>query len=354
MLGPVLVFVGLAPMLARNLPRAGREHGDRRRSCSSGRSPRSRSRSRSTCNVDVCVFVVQGLVLVGAAVVLTAQHQQRDRSRHRADREAIAVGAPRPRLSAGAAVPHVDDARHVRARRVHPRARLGVRVDVLRPDRPVHARRVGRVQRRRRSRTRATRSRSTRLAREPGVRAVAPLAHRERADHGGARARREPREWAATGFDARFVDHGAPKLDDDGGYAERRRRVPRGARVARPRDRRGARSSRRAAARRTARSSIGDQFTVQDEASGRSRTFTVAAISDARRREQRRARSACTAAHDLFGARAVAEPRVSRRARSEGVRGRVRRALPRQRRQGARRCAASCRTTWRSNNSSSC
>ena len=114
----------------------------------------------------------------------------RDRPRRRAGREAVARGPARSRVSAGAALPNVDDARHVRARRVHPRAGVGVRVDVLRSDRSVHPRRVGRVQRGGPVEPDQPGRARTRSPREPGVRAVAPLSHAERADHRRARPHR--------------------------------------------------------------------------------------------------------------------------------------------------------------------
>ncbi len=75
MLGPVVVLVGLAPILAQLFPR-------RAVSSTVGAAvliwavvcvPLAIALNMS---FDVLVFVVQGLVLVGAAVVLTAQHQQ--------------------------------------------------------------------------------------------------------------------------------------------------------------------------------------------------------------------------------------------------------------------------------------
>ena len=54
MLGPVLVFVGVGPMLARNIPRPVVNTAIGARSCWHGRSPPCRSRSRSTCRSTCC------------------------------------------------------------------------------------------------------------------------------------------------------------------------------------------------------------------------------------------------------------------------------------------------------------
>ena len=303
-------------------------------------------------SVDVLVFVVQGLVLVGAAVVLTAQHQQAiGHGIGRVAKRSLSVRLG-PGVSAGAALPHVDDARDVRAGRVHPRARVGVRVDVRGPDRPVHARRVGRVQRGRAVEPEQPGRRSTRSPREPDVRAVAPLAHDERADH-AAPGLTQSREWTATGYDSRFVDHGAPKLDDNGALSDRRRRVPRGARVTQPRDRRvvvpGLRTVRRSDV-------VEDRRPVHRAGRGqRSRRVRSRSRRSAHRRgEQRRAprrrppRTICSACGRSTN-RAYLDVRDPER-----VRDRVRRSLPRQRRQGRDAARQSCRTTWRSSSSSSC
>jgi len=75
MLGPVLVFVGVGPMLARNLPRSVVNSliAAAVLMWSVAAVPVAIALD---INIDVLLFVVQGLVLVGAAVVLTAQHQQ--------------------------------------------------------------------------------------------------------------------------------------------------------------------------------------------------------------------------------------------------------------------------------------
>ena len=75
MLGPVVVLLGIAPMLARNFPRpvANTAVGAVVLAWAVAAVPVAIALDIS---VDVLLFVVQGLVLVGAAVVLTAQHQQ--------------------------------------------------------------------------------------------------------------------------------------------------------------------------------------------------------------------------------------------------------------------------------------
>ena len=98
----------------------------------------------------------------------------------------------------------------------------------------------------------------------------------------------KPREWAATGFDARFVEHGAPKLEDHGGYAndaDAYRAVLASPNLAiiedsflaagggPPNDKVG----------------IGDQFTVQDEATRSIARLHRRRDHEARCREQRRA-----------------------------------------------------------------
>jgi putative ABC transport system permease protein len=275
MIGPVLVFVGVGPMLARNLPR-----------------PVVNTLIASivlawavaavpvaialAINIDVVLFVVQGLVLVGAAVVLTAQHQQ-----------AIGHGVSRfakrsLSLRLGLAYPL--------ARRFRTSMTLGmfalvvfilVLVSVFSA---MFSGQIGKFT------TEASGGFNVvvqsnpsnpvafdALAREPDVRAIAPLVT-SNVQVVAAPGLTRPREWAATAFDARFVEHGAPKLDDAGGY---------------PND---------AAAYRAVLASkdlaiidgaflsagggppdsaigLGDKFTVQDETSGATRTFTVAAIS---------------------------------------------------------------------------
>ena len=88
----------------------------------------------------------------------------------------------------------------------------------------------------------------------------------------------QPREWSATGFDNSFVNHGAPALNDRGVYptdAAAYRSV-----LANPTlaivDRRFLASG---GGPPSTSVKIGDSFTTQDEATGRSQVFTVAALS---------------------------------------------------------------------------
>ena len=161
-------------------------------------------------------------MLVGAAVVLVAQHQERDRSRRRPGREAVAAGAARSRVSAGAPVPHLDDARHVRARRVHPRVscRCSRRCSPARSASSRATRRAASTSSSRR--TRAIRCRSTRSRAKPGVRAVAPLVDARPAGRARARPHR-PRPWSGDRFRrSRSSSTAPPALDDRGSLRERR------------------------------------------------------------------------------------------------------------------------------------
>jgi putative ABC transport system permease protein len=117
------------------------------------------------------------------------------------------------------------------------------------------------------------------LAREPDVRAIAPLAT-QTVQIVAAPGLTKSREWAATGYDRRFVDHGAPKLDDNGSYpsdaaAYRAVLVTPGLAIVESSFLASGGGPPRAVVH------IGDHFTAQDEASGRSRVFTIAAISTA-------------------------------------------------------------------------
>ncbi len=299
MLGPVVVLVGLAPILAQLFPR-------RAVSSTVGAAvliwavlcvPLAIALNMS---FDVLVFVVQGLVLVGAAVVLTAQHQQAiGHGIGRAAKRSLSV-----RL--GLAYPL--------ARRFRTSMTLGmfalvvfilVLVSVFAS---MFAGQVGQQTRDASGgfnvvvQSNPTNPVSlTALAHEPDVRAVAPLSTLN-VQITSAPGLTQPREWSATGYDSQFVDHGAPKLDDKGAY---------------PTD---------AAAYRAVLTSpnlaiveasflasdgsasnvvkIGDQFTAQDEASGRARRFTIAAISTPDVVGNGVLLGA-TAAHDLFGVRGV-------------------------------------------------
>jgi putative ABC transport system permease protein len=141
------------------------------------------------------------------------------------------------------------------------------------------------------------------VAKESGVRAVAPLVT-VAAQVTNAPRLTQPRPWLVTGFDDRLVAHGPPALDDHGAYptdAAAYRAViadPTSAIV----DKMflSTRSGPPAANIR-----IGDQFTLQDPAGGRTRTFTVAAIATSDVADNGLFVSD-VAMRELFGARAVA------------------------------------------------
>ncbi len=165
-------------------------------------------------DIDVLLFTLQGLVLVGAAVVLVSQHQE-------AVGHVIGRVAKRSlRVRLGLAYPL--------ARRFRTSMTLGmfalvvfilVMVSVFAA---MFSGQLGSF----------TRDASggynvvvdsnpsnpvpfDALAREPGVRAVAPLVTTI-VDVTGAPGLTDPRPWEATGYDGRFVDHGPPALDDRG------------------------------------------------------------------------------------------------------------------------------------------
>jgi putative ABC transport system permease protein len=142
------------------------------------------------------------------------------------------------------------------------------------------------------------------IAREPDVRAVAPLAT-VNVQVTAAPGLTQTRESTATGYDQRFVDHGAPKLDDRGRYATDAAAYR--AVLAAP-DLAIVEATFLASGGGPPRDvvGVGDRFTTQDEASGRSRTFTIAAISTTDVADNG-VLFGMTAARDLFGARAVAD-----------------------------------------------
>ena len=275
MLGPVLVLVGLGPMLARNMPRV------------------VATTIVSTAvlvwavaavpvaialdvNVDVLLFVVQGLVLVGAAVVLVSQHQH-------AIGHAVGRVAPRSlRVRLGLAYPL--------ARRFRTSMTLGmfalvvfilVLVSVFAT---MFSSQVG-------SFTRdasggfnvVVESNPTNpvpfaaLVHDPDVRTLAPLST-VAAQIVKAPGLTDTREWAMTGYDDRFVEHGPTKLDDRGSYptdAAAYRAVmstPGLALVEKDFLAQGGGPP-------NAKVKIGDQFTVADPVTGATRVFTVAALT---------------------------------------------------------------------------
>jgi putative ABC transport system permease protein len=253
-------------------------------------------------NVDVLLFVVQGLVLVLSAVVLVAQHQEA--LGHVAGR----VARRSLSLRLGLAYPL--------ARRFRTSMTLGmfalvvfilVLVSVFSS---MFAGEIGRftsdasggfnviVQ-----------SNPTNpvdlgaLARESDVRAIAPITTLP-VQVTAAPGLNRPREWGASAFDSRLIAFGAPKLDDDGNFGSDP--AVYNAVLASP-DLAIIDDSFLASGGGPPRQKvgIGDRFTMRDEASGTSHTFTVAAIS-----KPDLANNGVLigpdAAHRLFGARTVA------------------------------------------------
>jgi putative ABC transport system permease protein len=227
-------------------------------------------------NVDVLLFVVQGLLLVLAAVFLVAQHQEA--IGHVAGR----VARRSLSLRLGLAYPL--------ARRFRTSMTLGmfalvvfilVLVSVFSS---MFSGEIGRFTSDASGGFNViTQSNPTNpvdlgaLAREPDVRAVAPITTLP-VQITAAPGLDRPREWAASGFDPRLVAHGAPKLNDDGGYGNDT--AVYNAVLASP-DLAIIDEDFLAAGGGPPRQkvAIGDHFTMRDEASGASRTFTVAAIS---------------------------------------------------------------------------
>jgi putative ABC transport system permease protein len=276
MLGPAVVLMGVGPMLARNLPRT----------------------IVTTAiavailvwavlavpvaialdaNVDVVLFVVQGLVLVGAAVVIVSQHQA-------AIGHALGRFAPRSlRLRLGLAYPL--------ARRFRTSMTLGmfalvvfilVMVSVFSA---MFASQLDKFTRETSGGFNVvTDSNPTnpvspaRLAATPGVRAVAPLATLA-TQVTAAPGLSSPRPWQVSGFDKAFVDHGPPKLDDNGSFAsdaQAYRAVledPNLAIVDKFFLSRGAGPPQ-------TQIHIGDRITLADPAGGKSHVFTIAGISN--------------------------------------------------------------------------
>ena len=325
MLGPVLVFVGIGPTLARNFPRRTSRPCSPRSCCSvggRGRAGRARAATAaSTCSCSSC----RGSCSSARRWCSSSQHQQRHRPRRRPRRQAFAPGAARSRVSARAPLPHVDDARHVRPRRVHPR-------DACRCSRamfagqlgPVHARRVGRLQRRRRRRTRATRSRSTTLARRARRARGRAARRRSTCQIVKAPGLTQPRQWAATGFDAAFVAARPPTLDDRGRYSTDRGGVPTRCSPIRTSRSSTSSSSRRGGGPPSQHVKIGDQFTVARSRWRRRADVHGRGDRRQRLRRQRRVRRAVPRRTPLFGDRGVpsrayldvADPERVRRRRS--------------------------------------
>ena len=300
MLGPVVAFVGMGPVLVRVFERTAVNTaiGAIVLAWAVAAVPVAIALGLS---VDVLLFVVQGLVLVGAAVVLTAQHQQ-------------AIGHGIGRIAKRSLAVRLGLA-YPLARRFRTSMTLGMFALVVfiltlvsvfaamfsaqlghftsdasggfnvvaqsNPSNPVAF---------------------DAIAREPDVRAAAPLTTGN-VEIVAAPGLTESREWAATGYDTRLVDHGAPKLDDRGHFASDAaayRAVlasPYLAIVEASFLSSGAGPPRKLVG-------IGDRFTARDEASGRTRVFTIAAITTPDVADNG-VLFGMTAARRLFGARAV-------------------------------------------------
>jgi len=275
MLGPVLVLCGITPMLARNMPRA-----IATTIAAVGVLAWSVAAVPVAIalggNVDVLLFVVQGLVLVGSAVVLVSQHQQL--IGHAFGR--FARSSLRARL--GLAYPL--------ARRFRTAMTLGmfalvvfilVMVSVFSA---MFAGQIGQFTHDASGgynvvleSTPTNPVRFSELAHASGVRAVAPLVT-SRVDVTQAPGLKDTRRWNATAYDASFVAHGAPPLDDRGTYATDAaayKHVLDDPGLAIVDDSFLASG----AGPPSAKVGIGAHFTVVDPAGGRTATFTVAALS---------------------------------------------------------------------------
>jgi putative ABC transport system permease protein len=273
--GPALVFVGIAPTLARNLNRVAVTTAIAVIVLAWAVIAVPISLALDA-DIDVLLFVLQGLVLVASAVVLVSQHQEAighalGRLANRSLRVRLGLAYPLARrfrtamtLGMFALVVFILVMVSVFSAMFSGQLNRFIReasggYDVVvesNPTNPVDF---------------------TSLAREPGVRALSPLVT------AGTRVMsapglERPRQWLITGFDRGFVDQGPPALDDRGGY---------------PNDEAvyrailadptlvivdefflagGAGPPNQAV-------DIGDRFVVQDEGSGATREFTVAAIS---------------------------------------------------------------------------
>jgi putative ABC transport system permease protein len=301
LLGPVAVFAGVTPMLARNVGRLAANTTTAIASIAWAIAAVPVAIVLDM-NVDVLLFVVQGLVLVLAAVVLVAQHQEA--IGHVASRVARRSLA----LRLGLAYPL--------ARRFRTSMTLGmfalvvfilVLVSVFSS---MFAGEIGRftsdasggfnvvVQ-----------SNPTNpvdlaaLARESDVHAVAPITTLP-VQVTAAPGLDRPREWAASAFNRTLVDHGPPKLDNDGKYTND---VAVYNAVLSSPDLAIIDDSFLASGGGPPRQKvgIGDHFTMRDEASGTSRTFTVAAISKPDLANNGMFIGA-DAARQLFGTRSIA------------------------------------------------
>ena len=272
--GPVLVFAGIGPALARNFPR---------HTVISTLAvvvliwgvvavPIALALHSS---VGVFLFVAQGLMLVGAAVVLVSQQQG-------------AIGHAVGRLANRSFQVRLGLA-YPLARRFRTSMTLGmfalvvfilVYVSVIGS---MFAGQLGQFTHDASGGFNVLISSNpsdpvqfARLARESGVRAVAPVASLD-LEVVRAPGLARPRAWSGTAFGPVFVQHGAPTLDDRGSYATDRAAYA--AVLADPNlaivDKFFLSSGNGPPAQQI---SIGDQFTVRDVVSGALRTLTVAAL----------------------------------------------------------------------------
>ena len=272
--GPVFVFAGIGPALARNFPR---------RTVTSTLAvvvllwgvvavPIALALHSS---VGVFLFVAQGLMLVGAAVVLVSQQQ--GTIGHAVGR--LAKHSLQVRL--GLAYPL--------ARRFRTSMTLGmfalvvfilVYVSVIGS---MFAGQLGQFTHDASGGFNVLISSNpsdpvpfARLSRQAGVRAVAPLVSLD-LEVVHAPGLTQPRQWSGSAFGPAFVQHGPPALDDHGSYATDRAAYA--AVLADPHlaivDKFFLSSGNGPPAEQI---SIGDRFTVRDMVSGAERTFTISAL----------------------------------------------------------------------------
>jgi putative ABC transport system permease protein len=272
--GPVLVFAGIGPALARNFPR---------RTVTSTLAvvvllwgviavPIALALHSS---VGVFLFVAQGLMLVGAAVVLVSQQQG-------------AIGHAVGRLAKRSFQVRLGLA-YPLARRFRTAMTLGmfalvvfilVYVSVIGS---MFAGQLGQFSRDASGGFNVLIKSNpsdpvpfASLSRETGVHAVAPLVALD-LEVVRAPGLTRPVEWSGSAFDAALVQHGPPALDDHGKYLSDRAAYA--AVLANPSlaivDKFFLASGNGPPAQQI---SIGDRFTVRDIVSGAERTFTVAAL----------------------------------------------------------------------------
>ena len=272
--GPVLVFAGIGPALARNFPR---------RAVTTTLAavvllwgvvavPIALALHSS---VGVFLFVAQGLMLVGAAVVLVSQQQG-------------AIGHAVGRLTNRSLQVRLGLA-YPLARRFRTSMTLGmfalvvfilVYVSVIGA---MFAGQLGQFTRDASGGFNVMISSNpsdpvpfSKLASTPGVRAVAPLVALD-LQVVRAPGLQQTRVWSGTAFDGSLLQHGPPALDDHGAYASDRAAYA--AVLSNPRlaivDKFFLSNGNGPPAQKVA---IGDQFTVRDLAGGGEQTFTVAAL----------------------------------------------------------------------------